>query len=176
MAGAGGGGARLERWQATRELTEEADGAFERLRKARGPEALAGYASRPDVQLLRQQISKLSRIDKLVRRRLLMLKEISVKKTDLTIKDVVTTVLVGMGACAATMLVKKFLSHSRSAYHHLGRLFVVKSDNSGKRRAITYPLSSRRDRVQSECSGGNGAVRYDGTTVDLTPGSMRSSI
>ena len=90
-----------------------------------------------------------------------MLKEISVKKTELTIKDVVTTVLVGMGACAATMLVKKFFSPRRSACPSSRTSYLsVKSDNLWEGASHRVPaLQAEGTAAASECSGGNGAVR-----------------
>jgi hypothetical protein len=41
-----------------------------------------------------------------------MLKEISVKKTELSLKDMVTAVAIGVGAFVGTVLVKKFFSRA----------------------------------------------------------------
>lgn len=94
------------------------------------------------------------------------------KKTDLTLKDVVTAALVGAGAFAAAMLLKKKMSHSDPPIIISDGSLSAVSDNYWESPSHhVHALKPKGPVFNPGAPVGTVEFDYDGTSADLTPGS-----
>jgi hypothetical protein len=100
-----------------------------------------------------------------------MLKEISVKKTELSLKDMVTAVAIGVGAFVGTVLVKKFFSRADPPIIISdGSLSVYSGNDWNSPSNHVHALRPKGPWLHPNAPVGTVEFVYDGTTVDLTPG------